>query len=51
MIQLPDPNAMAFTQDILKQAMLDTISSFNMLAEDASITEVGRDTAVINVQE
>lgn len=38
--QLPDPNAGNFTLDILKQAMLETISTLNHFAEEASITEV-----------
>jgi len=38
--QLPDPNAKSFTPDILKKAMLETISTLNIFAEEAQITEV-----------
>lgn len=38
--QLPNPSAKSFTPDILKKAMLDTISTLNVLAEEAHITEV-----------
>jgi len=37
--KLPDPSAKSFTSNILKQAMLETISTLNKLAEDAHITE------------
>ncbi|KAJ7293534.1 N-terminal nucleophile aminohydrolase [Mycena rebaudengoi] len=37
--KLPDPDARTFTPDILRRAMLDTISSFNAFAEEAGITE------------
>lgn len=39
-VQLPDPSAKSFTPDILKKAMLETISSLNVFAEEAHITEV-----------
>jgi glutamine amidotransferase len=37
--KLPDPNARNFTSDILKQAMLETISTLNDFAEETNITE------------
>ncbi|KAF9270111.1 glutamine amidotransferase [Marasmius fiardii PR-910] len=36
---LPDPDAKSFTSDILKEAMLRTISTLNDFAESAGITE------------
>lgn len=38
--QLPNPSAKNFTPDILKKAMLETISSLNIFAEEAHISEV-----------
>ena len=40
--QLPEASARNFTSNTLKQAMLDTITSLNELAEDAHVTEVGQ---------
>ncbi|KAJ7596987.1 N-terminal nucleophile aminohydrolase [Mycena floridula] len=37
--KLPDPNARAFTQEVLRKAMLETIASLNELAESLGITE------------
>ncbi|KAG7099096.1 hypothetical protein E1B28_000970 [Marasmius oreades] len=37
--KLPDPDAKSFTPDVLKEAMLKTISSLNEFAESAGITE------------
>lgn len=38
--QLPDPKAKSFTTRSLQQAMLDTIATLNLYAEQAGITEV-----------
>lgn len=38
--QLPDPKAKSFTTRTLQQAMLDTIATLNLYAEEADITEV-----------
>lgn len=38
--QLPDPAAKCFTPEILRRAMLDTISTLNSFAAEAGITEV-----------
>jgi glutamine amidotransferase len=38
--QLPDPDARTFSPEVLKQAMLNTISSFNSFADNANIEEV-----------
>ncbi|KAJ6621695.1 nucleophile aminohydrolase [Mycena sp. CBHHK59/15] len=37
--KLPDPDARTFTPEILRRAMLDTISSLNSFAEAAGVTE------------
>ncbi|KAJ7642008.1 N-terminal nucleophile aminohydrolase [Roridomyces roridus] len=37
--KLPDPDSRTFTADVLRRAMLDTITSFNAFAEDAGVTE------------
>lgn len=37
--QLQNPSALAFTPDELRDAMLETIATLNMLAEEAGITE------------
>ncbi|CAK5280516.1 unnamed protein product, partial [Mycena citricolor] len=37
--KLPDANARTFSPDVLRQAMLDTIASFNDLADAAGVTE------------
>jgi glutamine amidotransferase len=39
-VQLPDPQAKSFTTRTLQQAMLDTIATLNLYAEEAGITEV-----------
>jgi predicted glutamine amidotransferase len=44
--KLPDANAKTFTTAVLKQAMLDTISHLNELADSAGITEVSRPAPV-----
>ena len=38
--KLPNANANSFTHTELKQAMLDTISTLNVLAEEQNVTEV-----------
>lgn len=38
--KLPDPDAKAFTHDILRRAMLEAIEMLNQLADEAGITEV-----------
>ena len=38
-LQLPDPNARSFTPEVLRKAMLETISSINEYTESAGITE------------
>jgi len=43
LVQLPDPNAKGFTPEILKNAMLSTISTLNDFAESAGISEVRQD--------
>jgi hypothetical protein len=39
-VQLPDPKAKSFTTRTLQQAMLDTIATLNLYADEAGITEV-----------
>jgi glutamine amidotransferase len=39
--QLPDPDATSFSSEVLRRAMLDTISSLNIFAREAGITQVG----------
>jgi hypothetical protein len=38
-VKLPDPDAKSFTPEILKDAMMKTISSLNAFAAEAGITE------------
>lgn len=47
-LQLQDPQAKSFTPEILRKAMLETIASLNILAEEANITEVCRSYHLID---
>lgn len=38
--QLPNPYAKSYKPDVLRQAMLETIASINLMTEEAGITEV-----------